>query len=69
MCNVGEGLWERVVESGLEQGIQQGIQQERQRSMDVLIRNLRKFGVEDSLILGQIMEEYDLDEKSAKLYL
>lgn len=73
MCNVGEGLWERAVESGLqqgiEQGIQQGIDQERQRNIEVLIRNLRKFGVEDSLILAQIMEEYALDEKTAKSYM
>lgn len=77
MCNVGEGLWERAVESGLQQGIEQGIEQgiqkginqERQRNIEVLIRNLRKFGVEDSLILAQLMEEYDLDEKIAKSYL
>ena len=65
MCNVGEGLWEKAVESGL----QQGINQERQTSIDVLIRNLRKFGVDDSDILTQLMEEYDLDEKTAKSYL
>ena len=69
MCNVGEGLWERAVESGWEQGMQQGIQQERQTSIEVLIRNLRKFGVEDSLILKQLLEEYNLDEETAKSYL
>ena len=69
MCNVGEGLWERAVESGLEQGIQQGIRQERQSSIDVLIRNLRKFGVEEEVILARLMEEYELDEETAKSYL
>ena len=77
MCNVAEGLWERAVESGLEhgiqqgieQGIQQGIQQERQRNIDVLIRNLRKFGVEEEVILAQLMEEYELDEETANSYL
>ena len=73
MCNVAEGLWERAVESGLEhgiqQGIEQGIQQERQRNIDVLVRNLRKFGVEEEVILKQLMEEYELDEETAKSYL
>lgn len=61
MCNVGEGFAERCIERGLQQGIQQGI--------NAMIKTLRKYGVNDAEIVEQLVEEFDLDEATAREYL
>ena len=61
MCNVGEGLVERTLERGIQQGIQQAIPS--------LIRTARKFGASDEEIVGQLMEEFQLDNKTAEEHL
>ena len=61
MCNVGEGLWERAMEQGFERG--------RQEAIRAMVRSLRKHGVCDGEIIGQLMEEFQLDETGAKQYM
>ena len=61
MSNVGEGLWERAMEQGIDKG--------RQEVIQAMVKILRKHGVCDVEIMGQIMEEFQLDENAAKQYM
>ena len=49
----------------MERGTKQGIQQ----AIPSLIRTARKFGASDEEIVGQLMEEFQLDNKTAEEHL
>ena len=65
---IAEGREQGIAE-GLAQGIAEGRKQEREKSILSVVAAYRDCDIDDGVILGKIMDKFELSEDQAREYL